>query len=824
MMNEDFLSQYSWEENMDHHTSVADTSSFIKTEDSSVSSSASTPSPPPAVTSQIHYQTNSTSDPVLSVPNVRNVIKVVTSSPQQIKSEQPVLIQAQPTVTSAPLILKQNGTNSTILLQNTGATGYYNLKNIAPATTQQKTAATIVPNIRTQSIVTTKAQPQTVPVMQPIFTFQSVPGGEKQVLLQANPTVMYTTANVQQLGGTGTILTTGIPVVLDTENKLQINRLQSSGPPKVKEGKRSAHNAIERRYRTSINSCIVELKNMVVGVDAKLHKSAILRKAIEHIRYLQNQNNKLKQENMYLKKMQMNNNHSLKDLLVGTATEEIINGPITPPRSDESNPSLSPSRSESSMPPSPGYLDKDDDEVMSTVRGMTSHSRLTLCMFMFAVLAFNPFGSFLSNKQNVIGDEEDSRSIRRILSWNDNDSFFSISNILSSFIILAVNLSILIFGLIKMLVYGDPVLVPRTKSSIEFWKHRKQSELDYERGNVGAAYQELKRCLQSFGLSLPTSRFECFTATSWQFIRMVLHRLYIGRWLSRRSGGLLKPNPNRTDAINSAKELSLVYHRLNQLHLVSNFPDSHGLMMSLYSINMLEAAENIMAPEDIMEVFVSAALRVKKSYPPFLQFLCRYYLSKAKNASLMCDHVPTKFRWLFTPYGYRFVINHSFKYEQNLESTMFTKLGNKADPLEFVMRQYREHLLQKAIKCLVGSGHSKSHAAQVASQNETSNQKTIPTQISDVLFYTQLLMDCMCSEKPVSFDYSSVGKDICYPDKFAYWWTNLLSVAAFWLLGEDEEAEKLYSQIGDLPQELCDIEDSLPKALIAAFNAKKGLL
>jgi len=56
------------------------------------------------------------------------------------------------------------------------------------------------------------------------------------------------------------------------------------GVPRVREVKRSAHNAIERRYRTSINDKIIELKNIIVGVDAKLNKSAILRKTIDYIR------------------------------------------------------------------------------------------------------------------------------------------------------------------------------------------------------------------------------------------------------------------------------------------------------------------------------------------------------------------------------------------------------------------------------------------------------------------------------------------------------------------------------------------------------------
>lgn len=112
----------------------------------------------------------------------------------------------------------------------------------------------------------------------------------QQLLLQAKivksapvsqPTVMYTTAAVtttspqpslHTLVNSGTqILTTGIPLVLDAD-KVAINRIpQGVGKePKVKEVKRSAHNAIERKYRTSINDKIVELKNIVVGTDAKV--------------------------------------------------------------------------------------------------------------------------------------------------------------------------------------------------------------------------------------------------------------------------------------------------------------------------------------------------------------------------------------------------------------------------------------------------------------------------------------------------------------------------------------------------------------------------
>jgi Helix-loop-helix DNA-binding domain len=322
-----------------------------------------------------------------------------------------------------------------------------------------------------------------------ITNLQHIKPQVTQVLLQANPgAVMYTTAslptstasnsnnsqqNILLNTANGAILTTSIPVVqLDTDgnNKLRVAAQtvaqgQSSsgssnggGVPKVREVKRSAHNAIERRYRTSINSCIVELKNMVVGEEAKLHKSAILRKAIDHIRHLQKENKKLREENRCLRNHLTKGKPTLKDLLINDhqhvslgqpslAEELITNGGLTPPRSDESDPSFSPAHSDNSMPLSPfssfsgsspqnsgnsGY-EKDemlsDDEPVAMPRGsqkgMSSHSRLTLCMVMFAVLVINPFGTLLANGPGGVGGGADEAGAsRRSILWSVEGGFF----------------------------------------------------------------------------------------------------------------------------------------------------------------------------------------------------------------------------------------------------------------------------------------------------------------------------------------------------------------------------------------------------------------
>lgn len=286
------------------------------------------------------------------------------------------------------------------------------------------------------------------------------------------------------------------------ENKIPINRTQ----PKVKEIKRSAHNAIERRYRTSINDKITELKNLVVGVAAKLNKSAVLRKSIEKIRDLQRQNSELKMEVQRLQAellardgskvqdlLQINQNNTITN--TNNNKHHNINGPsngnsnvnnqkrksekntsddilaaaygkqplMTPPRSDISDPSLSPPHSDISLPPSPydnnsiqrastlsntvltnvtrmsvRKNDKKSAEVVNVLpkkmQGMSSHSRLALCMFMMVVLVSNPLKNFLNSSpwQNIGSDESEhllSRHRRSVLTMESTSKHFQLSSI-----------------------------------------------------------------------------------------------------------------------------------------------------------------------------------------------------------------------------------------------------------------------------------------------------------------------------------------------------------------------------------------------------------
>lgn len=77
-------------------------------------------------------------------------------------------------------------------------------------------------------------------------------------------------------------LQSGLPVHVvpaPPPDKLAITRVTPYTPPEplvIKPEKQKAHNAIEKRYRMSINDKIVELKDMLIGPTAKVSSAVHL--------------------------------------------------------------------------------------------------------------------------------------------------------------------------------------------------------------------------------------------------------------------------------------------------------------------------------------------------------------------------------------------------------------------------------------------------------------------------------------------------------------------------------------------------------------------
>ncbi|XP_017889357.1 sterol regulatory element-binding protein 1 [Ceratina calcarata] len=585
----------------------------------------------------------------------------------------------------------------------------------------------------------------------------------------------------------GTVLT-GIPVVLDTD-KVQINRLSTNthvGVPRIKEVKRSAHNAIERRYRTSINDKIIELKNIIVGVDAKLNKSAILRKTIDYIRFLQHSNARLKQENMSLKLAAQKQN--LRDLLVC--------GELTPPRSDSSEPSLSPAPAPLS-PSSPPSI-KDDPDILQNVhstsvltnQGMRDHTRLTLCGFMLLFLAFNPLGLLMNNVRKFNSDYLNTKlDGRTILNYQDQSDYEH--PMWSNVFLWLTNVVLLISGLCRLLLYGDPIVPSDSKMFLELHRWRRQAEFNISKKEYGQACRDLHQCLQYFGRPYPSSRTEAWLATMWHIIRQLLHKLWIGKWILYTHKWFSEKITQQQAEI-SAMEIAIIYQHMLCMRL-SEGSKNGTLYLALSSMNYAEASGETIPKSLLAEIYVNAALCFKQSLFPFVH---KYYLGKARTLLSSCA-VPPKLKWIMSDDGAKFLAFQKWQYGEQPDNE-FTCQSSKADPLSYASRAYRDYLSGHCLRILTG---------------------TTDVHLSSILEYGQTIMDSagvdtgfLCTDQ--------VTVTHC-EDDIGLWWGAVLYVAACWRLKEDDsqawsivESKFPYEQ----NYQLCNNNNSISPLSYAVLN------
>ncbi|KAM9304715.1 sterol regulatory element-binding protein 1 [Gastrophryne carolinensis] len=628
----------------------------------------------------------------------------------------------------------------------------------------------------------------------------------------------------------GTILTT-VPVMMDPD-KLPINRINPNGKMAMlnsKGEKRTAHNAIEKRYRSSINDKIIELKDLVVGTEAKLNKSAILKKAIDYIRYLQQNNVKLKQENIMLK-MAAQKNNTLKDIVAGTGVDmDLMKAEmmevLTPPASDAGSPShtgspLSQCNSDSE-PDSPfndeAKVQVKQEQPSPPSLGMLDRSRMALCVFVFLCLSFNPL-SFLmggSKSQEASGSSTFHGSGRNMLEVS-TESYSWFSWFSPSALLWPINLIIVLAVFIRLFIYGEPVTRLHSDSSVQFWCHRKQADVDMSRGDFAQASLHLWKALKALGRPLPTSNFDLCCSLMWSLIRYILQRLWVGRWLAGRAGGFRRDHQLKDDVAKSCREAALVYHRLHQLHMTGKYAGGHlpAINMALSAVNLADCAGNTIPVATLAEIYVGAALRVKASLHRRFHFLARFFLCSAREVCLAQSvTIPPAMQWLCHPLGHRFFVDGDWSVRSSPKDTIYSTAGSAVDPLAQVTQAFREHLLEKALYCVAQPEQGKPMAEGEG-------------EFSDALEYLQLLNGCSdaAAVPNHTFSISSSMAAVTGTDPVAKWWASMVIVAINWLQGDDEAAQRLYPVVEYMPKSLNATENSLPKAALYAFKAVRTLL
>ncbi|XP_035257979.1 sterol regulatory element-binding protein 1-like [Anguilla anguilla] len=641
------------------------------------------------------------------------------------------------------------------------------------------------------------------------------------------------TTPMQALMSGSTFLTT-VPVMVDTE-KLPISRIAVGSKPSglANRGeKRTAHNAIEKRYRSSINDKIIELKDLVAGTETKLNKSSVLRKAIDYIRFLQQSNHKLKQENIALRTA-VQKNKSLKDLVamdVDSPGCDIKNELPTPPPSNAGSPVLNSTFSYFSSDSEPDSPIGDD--IKSPVKsaesspsrvGLQDRSRVTLCTFTFLFLSLNPLAALMKGATSgtaALSTAGHAGTGRTVLGFQTGASPAESTGLLNWFgptlILWLLNGLLTAAVLIWLLVYGEPVTRPHSGCSVLFWRHQKQADLDLARGDFAQVSQNLRTCLKALGRPLPTSHMDLACAGLWAGLRLCLQRLWVGRWLAGRAGGLRLDSKLREDTCKSNCDAALVYHRLHQLHMTGKLGGSalSAVHMALSAVNLAECAGRGLPAATLAEIYASAALRVRASLPQALHFTSRMFLSSARQASLSpSGSVPPAMQWLCHPTGHRFFVDGRWTVRSSPKESVYSQAGNAVDPLAQVTQAFREHLLEKALYCVT---EPQRHESLCEGEGK----------YSDSLEYLQLLSSSSDAAGATvqTFAIGTNMATITGCDLHSKWWSSVLVVMINWLQGDAAAAERLYPAVEQLPRSLLSAENPLPRAALDTFRAVRSLL
>ncbi|XP_066039690.1 sterol regulatory element-binding protein 2 isoform X1 [Chamaea fasciata] len=759
------------------------------------------------------YQNAATSFQVLQ-PQVQSL---VTSS-----QVQPVTIQQQVQTVQAQRVLTQaaNGTIQTL----TPAT----VQTVAAPQVQQVPVLVQPQIIKTDSLVLTTLKTDGSPVMAAV----------QNPALTALTAPIQTTALQTLVGSNGTILTT-MPVMVGQE-KVPIKQVpggvKQPEPPKEGE-RRTTHNIIEKRYRSSINDKIIELKDLVMGTDAKMHKSGVLRKAIDYIKYLQQANHKLRQENMVLK-LANQKNKLLKGIDLSSLVDNDVDLKIddfnqnvllmSPPASDSGSQADFSPYSIDSEPGSPLLDDakvKDEPDSPPVALGMVDRSRILLCALTFLCLSFNPLTSLLDARRTPESDSLVRHGSGRNVLTIESDAAGWFGWMMPTLILWLVNGVIVLSVFVKLLVHGEPVTRLHSRSSVTFWRHRKQADLDLARGDFAAAASNLQTCLSVLGRALPASRLDLVCSLSWNVIRYSLQKLALVRWLLKRTSHQWRAREATAgfedEAKTSARDAALAYHKLHQLHITGKLPSSSaysGLHMALCAVNLAECAEEKIPPSTMAEIHLTAAVGLKTRCGGKLGFLASYFLSQAQSlCSSERSAIPDSLRWLCHPLGQKFFVERSWTVKSAAKESLYCTQRNPADPIAQVHQAFCENLLERAVDSLV----KPQTREEVVGQEEEES-----CEFSGAMEYLKLLnsfLDSMGSGAP-PFASNSVLKSALGPDVVCRWWSAAVAMAVAWLRGDDAAVRSHFAEVERMPKSLEMSENALVKATFYMCKAMQASL
>ncbi|CAF4710407.1 unnamed protein product [Rotaria sp. Silwood1] len=380
-----------------------------------------------------------------------------------------------------------------------------------------------------------------------------------------------------------------------------------------------SHTAIEKRYRSSINEKINELKEIVAVTDGKIQKSGILRHTIEYIRQLQSTNRRLEEENSTLKNI-------LKQLNL-TSTDRPSNDVDV-----QSSGKISSTKNPTSI-----FSTDSNGEVYNPARkrkkptkskrGMVDGSRLVLCCFMLCVLIINPFNYLLdrihSSNNGGTTEIQSTLSSRTLQAVKDNENvntllFLSIS--WKHLIAWMLNIAICLVCLVKIFVHGEPIV--HELDMDEYYVYKKKADALINENQLNEAYIYYRKCCEKLYISIDNTYIYYLSSITWQIIRFFLNIIFVGRWLTYWSGWT-----KSIDTRNYNRELNDCYLQLWKIEYRYSKSLLNILNLFLLTINTSINSGKKLDKNKRNEICFLSALTFKKLdglFPIFISYLLKF--------------------------------------------------------------------------------------------------------------------------------------------------------------------------------------------------------
>lgn len=526
------------------------------------------------------------------------------------------------------------------------------------------------------------------------------------------------------------------------KNQSQLNNNQSKILAGAQPEKRSAHNAIEKRYRSSINDKICELKNIIAGPEAKLKKAAILRKVIDYIHFLQKRNELLESENDSLKKR----------------LEEHISSSSSISMTNESN-NNSNSVQKPATPPS-FYNDPN---------------RILCFALIITVVAFNPLGSMLEKSSSLV-NYDSSHVGRTIL------SFINVAEEMPSIWIRLLNFSIFnaIVWLINLLICYYIFNITSNDSN---WKHYFKLKYHHQVHNTNLSKAnkfmkdgDLQRAIVYYrqalnditGLKMVNSKIgQCillFQIILKMLLNEILSLLRINSLFFSSHRTCCKCMKKECDQIIGQRIICYIYGRLTMLALLENNARP-SLQSYIFAFSGINESFSFKEKNHLCMAYLLTAIMFKSQY----NLIARYFMTRSLNCGKSEKMAQQQF--LLRPLGHHYFLKTHLHWNYVSENPSFF-IENKAQVnslMDFIAAKYRKYLIKKCILTMI---NPKSGVNIYYLEEETN--------LKDSKNCEKVSMLDMINELALN------AKQ--FNDETALWWCQVIRMAFYWITGNNELA------------------------------------